>query len=310
MAQQKVEDTGVYKELLYRLQEQLQVLPDKHEEAPEETLRGLWHAAAGIPLSIVAAQTYPLEELSEDQLFRLYGLVEQRLSGTPFEHLTGLQHFMGLDFYVCPHVLTPRKETEILGYSALQIIRDIAQTQGLVKVIDVCTGSGNLAHSFAHHEPRSTVHASDLSFRSICCAGRNTEKHGLDDRVSLRMGDLLIPFEEESFIRNIDVITCNPPYISSGKIKKMPSEIVNNEPLLAFDGGPFGIRILFRLAEEALHLLKPGGWLCFEVGEGQGYRMKERLEKMKAFSEIQTVNNDSGSIRAILARSRKTANAK
>jgi release factor glutamine methyltransferase len=62
------------------------------------------------------------------------------------------------------------------------------------------------------------------------------------------------------------MVVCNPPYISSQRVSEMPAEISDYEPTLAFDGGPFGLSILFRLITETPLYLKSGGWLCFEVG--------------------------------------------
>ena len=68
----------------------------------------------------------------------------------------------------------------------------------------------------------------------------------------------------------VDLITCNPPYISSSKVGEMAQEISDFEPSLAFDGGPFGVNILRRLLKEGPPILRDGGYLAFEVGLGQG----------------------------------------
>ena len=48
-------------------------------------------------------------------------------------------------------------------------------------------------------------------------------------------------FHSEAFLGRIDLVTCNPPYISSGKVGLMDTES-RHEPRLAFDGGRSGSR--------------------------------------------------------------------
>jgi len=98
------------------------------------------------------------------------------------------------------------------------------------------------------------------------------------------------------------VLTCNPPYISSAKVGQMAEEISAHEPRLAFDGGPFGVAILMRLLQDAPKFLKPGGWLAFEVGLGQGPAMQKRLTSAGVYHDIRTLADHSGAIRALAAR--------
>ncbi len=73
----------------------------------------------------------------------------------------------------------------------------------------------------------------------------------------------------------------------------MDEEISAHEPQLAFDGGPFGIKILGRLTKEAPVASSSGGYLVFEVGLGQGEPMMARLEKTGSFLD-RTAPRSSG----------------
>jgi release factor glutamine methyltransferase len=174
--------------------------------------------------------------------------------------------------------------------------------QGAITVVDACTGSGNVALAVAHHVPNARVFAADLSEDAVSLARRNAAHLGLDSRTEFRAGDLLAPFDTPQFLGQVDLLTCNPPYISSAKVEHMPGEIAGHEPHLAFDGGPFGVAILMRLLQDAPRFLRSGGWLAFEVGLGQGPALVKRLEKAGAFKEIRTLADSTGSIRALLAR--------
>lgn len=274
---------------------------DKPEETPEGTLRALWFLAAGNQKTVEYAEPTELPTLSEASLNRLEVLVEKRIAGTPLAHLTGRQHFMRIEMLAGPEALIARKETEILTLAALNELKKLVQERGPVKVIDLCTGSGNVALALAYHEPGCQVFGADISPGAIGLARRNAQHLGLTDRVEFREGDLFSPFDNEEFIGQVDMVTCNPPYIASANVERMPDEISRHEPRMAFDGGTFGVTILFRLIREAPRYLKPNSWLCFEVGLGQGKAMASRLEKSENFREVNTYQDNDGNVRVLLA---------
>lgn len=293
--------TSLYKDLLARVSSELKTLIDKPEETPESTLNALWHAAAGEPKSAQLSNESELPYLDSDAVSKIYKLVEERLAGIPLAHLTGRQRFMGVELFSGAEALIPRKETELLGYAALNVLREMARQSDKATVIDVCTGSANLAIALAFHEPKARIFASDISAEAVALASRNVAHLGLENRVEVLQGDLLSPFDSEAFYGNIDLLTCNPPYISSAKVDKMPEEISKYEPQLAFDGGVFGVKILQRFVSEAPRFLRKGGWLAFEVGYGQGAAIMSRLGKDKNFADLQSVKDENGEIRALLA---------
>ncbi len=295
---------NVFDDLMKRLDGALRLLPDRPEETAASTLRALWFASAGSPQSVERAAEDPLPDLDAAQEETLRALVARRIEGTPLPYLTGRQRFMDLEMFAAPGGLIPRKETEILGWAALDLIRQAAARQGEATVVDACTGSGNLALAYAAHEPRARVLAADLSEDAVAVARQNAQVLALPSRVDFRVGDLLAPFGDE-FNRSVDVLSCNPPYISTGRLRAMPADIVSHEPGLAFDGGPFGIRILARLSREGLRLVRPGGWLCFEVGLGQGPPMAQRLAESGAYGEIRRFADAAGEVRALAAQVRE-----
>jgi release factor glutamine methyltransferase len=115
---------------------------------------------------------------------------------------------------------------------------------------------------------------------------------------------LLEPFESPEFVGHCDFLSCNPPYISSAKVKEMHPEISRHEPQAAFNGGAYGVSILMKLVKNAPRFLRPGGWLGFEVGHGQGAGLARQLERNPAFAAVETYSDPGGEIRAILAKSR------
>ncbi len=294
----------LWQQLLTELHSKLNLLPDKPEETPESTLKALWFAAYGKPLSSEAAIEQELVELQPEQQSRLKELIAQRLAGTPLAHLTGRQQFMGVELLAGPEALVPRKETELLGRAALKLLNEMkgVSNNRTLTMVDVCTGAGNLAVALTVLFPNVKTYAADLSEEAVELAQKNTFFHQLEAKMNMRWGDLLTPFDQPEFYEQVDLLLCNPPYISSAKVQTMPEEISGYEPRLAFDGGPFGIKILNRLIKEAPKFLRPNGWLAFEVGLGQGAAVQKRLELNPAYDVIKTIMDSEGNIRALIAR--------
>lgn len=292
----------LYQELCKKLASNLEFLPDKPEETAESTLRALWLTAAETPVSAELAVITDLPILGQHAASALKDLVEKRISGVPLAHLTGRQRFLGIEMLAGPEALVPRKETELLARAAVDLASQIVDEQGCCTVVDVCTGSGNVALAVAFHVPGARVYAADLSEAAVSLARRNAHYLNLDERVEFRAGDLLSPFDTPDFIGRVDLLTCNPPYINSAKVAQLPGEIANHEPDIAFDGGPFGVSIMMRLVQEAPRFLRSGGWLAFEVGLGQGPALARRLAKNPSYCKLDMLNDDADAVRVILGR--------
>jgi release factor glutamine methyltransferase len=207
--------------------------------------------------------------------------------------------FMDVPVIVAPGVLVPRPETELLGRTARQQLA--ACTAPVPLVIDMCCGSGNLACALAVAAPAARVWASDLTDACVALARRNVEHLGLAGRVKVLQGDLFDPLEERLH-GTIDLVVCNPPYISSGRLARDKADLLVNEPREAFDGGPFGISIQQRVVRAAATFLRPGGWLIFEIGLGQDRQMRALFERAHEYEPPQAVSNDEGEVRVMMAR--------
>jgi release factor glutamine methyltransferase len=292
----------LFERSLERLRVAARFAADKPDETAETTARALWLAAAGTPKAVGRAVA-SLPELTDAQALTLESMVERRITGEPLAYLVGRQEFMGHEFLTAPGALIPRRETELVGNAALAIAREQAARGRPVRVLDLCTGSGNLAIALALGEPRVRVWASDLEAAAVAVASRNALLHGVEERVTLLQGDLFGALDGvEPIPAPFDLVVCNPPYIPSRKAQSLPMEVGGHEPIAAFDGGDFGLSILLRLVAEAPQHLAPGGWLCFELGAGQGPLVEKRLSARGGYSETRTVADHAGTVRALLAK--------
>jgi release factor glutamine methyltransferase len=227
-------------------------------------------------------------------------MAERRAAGAPLAYVIGREYFMGVELIVDEGALVPREETELLGNEALGALRSLDATQS--KVIDMCCGSGNLACAIAQHLPNVRVWASDLTDGCIAVTRRNVAHVGVSDRVTVAQGDLFAGLAGFGLERSVDVIVCNPPYISQGKLATDRAVLLEHEPREAFDGGPYGLSIQQRVVKDALPFLRPGGILLFEIGLGQERQVKMLFDRAKAYEDVRLVSNAAGEVRVVSGR--------
>jgi release factor glutamine methyltransferase len=279
-----------------------QPLEDKPEETLDGTVRALWLAAAGEPRPVRDVAGVALPALDAAGWTRLGALIARRRDGEPLAYLTGRQRFAGVELLAAPGALIPRVETELLANTAVEKLRSMPSAGGPRRALDLCTGSGNVALAVAHHVADAQVDACDLSEDAVALARRNAEFTRLGDRVRFEAGDLFAPVDDAAHANVYALVTCNPPYISSGKVGAMHAEISEHEPRLAFDGGRFGLDVLLRTIKEAPRFMVPGAWLCIEVGRGQGDFVLDRMRRAGAYVECDGVADATGTTRVVTAR--------
>jgi release factor glutamine methyltransferase len=241
-----------------------------------------------------------LPELDSRHEAELDRLIDRRLAGEPLGHLTGRQSFMGLDLVVGKDALLPRRETEILARAARGVVDDLLRDREEILVVDTCCGCGNVVFAMTDGRPGVSVVGVDLSPQAVEIATTNARRLGVHDRTEFRVGDLLHPVE--NLAGTVDLVTCNPPYIASANVAEMAPEISLHEPAMAFDGGPFGVKIIRRLVKEARPILRPSGVLAFEVGSGQGEPMSGRMKRQDIYRTVEDHRDADGTVRAIVAR--------
>jgi release factor glutamine methyltransferase len=223
-------------------------------------------------------------------------LVERRVTREPLAYIVGAREFWGLELEVTPDVLIPRPATELIVEAVLELYRD---RNARLRVADVCTGCGCVAVAIAHERPAARIVATDISPEALEVARRNAGRHGVDDRVSFRHGDLLSGFEGE-----FDAIVANPPYVLDGAREALQPEVRDFEPAVALFGGREGLDLVTRLVADAPKHLSPGGHLIFEFGLGQDVEIEELLGGSAALELVELRRDLQGIARTAVARRR------
>ena len=230
---------------------------------------------------------------------RFRDMVRRRQEGCPTAHIVGKKEFYSLDFAVSPATLIPRPDTELLVDEALRQAKPLMEPL----IADIGTGTGCVAVALAHRLPKARIVAVDISPEALETARGNATRLGVADRVDFRLGDLLAPL---AGLRP-DLIVSNPPYIPTKDIAGLDPGVRDHEPTLALDGGPDGLRVIERLAEQALSLLAPGGRLLVEIGAGQEEGARRVLTR--AGFTVESVRKDGGGHPRVVRAGRPSAPA-
>lgn len=207
--------------------------------------------------------------------------VKRRGKKEPVAYLTGEKEFYSLPFEVTPAVLTPRPETEHLVDEAIALASDNA------RILDLGTGSGNIAVALAVNLPGSRITAVDISPEALEVAGRNAALNAVEDRITFISGDLFaaLPGDTPPF----DLIVSNPPYIASAEEEGLMDDVRLFEPRIAFidcrspqgDGLGFFRDILAGIDS----WLREEGAVIVEIGSSQGKEV-ENLFCEKGLGEV------------------------
>jgi release factor glutamine methyltransferase len=217
--------------------------------------------------------------LKEEELSKYRELLKRRSCFEPLQYILGSVEFFGLKFKVNSSALIPRPETEILVETIIEF-----NGNNPAEILDIGTGSGNIAISLAKNLPQLNVTAVDISKDAINLADENIKLNGVRN-VRLIQYDILSP-DKDIFKEKFDIIVSNPPYISSEEFPELAPELKVYEPEDALTDFSDGLKFYREISRNAKYLLKPEGKIFFEMGKGLHENIKEILEK-NGFKKIQ-----------------------
>jgi release factor glutamine methyltransferase len=195
---------------------------------------------------------------------RLKDLARRRIGGEPVARLLGHKEFWGLDFQLSPATLVPRPDTETLIEAALDILRADGAAARALRIADLGTGSGAILLALLSELPRATGVGTDISLAALQTARANATRLGLGARATFAAGNFAAAIAVPC-----DLIVSNPPYIRTGDIQTLSTEVREHDPHRALDGGDDGLDAYRLIVSQAVGLLAPGGTLILEIGQHQ-----------------------------------------
>lgn len=192
--------------------------------------------------------------LNSEQEALFFKRWERLLAGEPLAYIEGTVSFFGRDFLVDSRVLIPRQETELLVELVLKLVN-----RKKLKVLDLCSGSGCIGITLKKERPDWEVILSDLSEEALEVSKENAKQ--LDVDVRFLQGDFLSPLDEL-----VDVVVCNPPYVSEREYEELDPSVKNFEPKMALFSEEEGGRFYRRLSEDLPACVTKGAQVFLEIG--------------------------------------------
>ena len=206
------------------------------------------------------------EEITDYLFFK--NAIDRYLNGEMIEYIFNKSYFLSTPFFVNKDVLIPRQETEQLVLRTIELIKEMFG-DNKVNIADICTGSGCIGISIAKELNDNNYFLTDISKEAIRVAKKNAEELLGETKIKFLQGDMLEPLKE----LKLDVIVCNPPYISD--IKGIDGKTWKQEPHLALLAEPATL-YYEKLLKEYVPIVNDKYLLAFEIGED----MKEELMKL------------------------------
>ena len=214
------------------------------------------------------------ETLTLRQEVNYFKGIKKLIEGIPIQHITHMQEFMRMNFFVNEDVLIPRPDTE----SLVEEVISIAKRINAKKIMDLCTGSGAIAVSLAKYIENSEITAVDISKKALNIAKKNAINNNVQNQITFVESDLFEKIKKEKY----DIIVSNPPYIRKDIIKTLDKE-VQREPRIALDGGYDGLDFYRKIINKSDEYLKFKGYLCLEIGYDQKIDVIELIENEEKY---------------------------
>ncbi|HZI66378.1 MAG TPA: peptide chain release factor N(5)-glutamine methyltransferase [Thermoanaerobaculia bacterium] len=233
----------------------------------------------------------PHQDVPAAAAARFERLWEERLSGVPVQHLVGEWDFFGRPFFVDSRALVPRPETELLIETAL------AEAPGAVRLLDLGTGSGILAVTWALERPGSRALAVDASVDALALARENALRHGVSGRLDLVGSDWTSALSDAA---SFDLAISNPPYLALGEAAELSPTVRDHDPEAALFAGEDGLDAIRRLLDGLPPLLRPRAPFVFEIGAGQAPAIEREVGNRREWRLDRIVPDLAGIPRAVV----------
>lgn len=222
--------------------------------------------------------------------------VARIMNQEPLAYVLGEWDFYGMTLHVDRNVLIPRDDTCAVTGLAIKQALFLSSNP---RILDLCTGSGCIGLAIAGRVKDAKVTLADISREAMAVAKKNIALQKLTGRVTCVQADALD--DPAPFLGKFDMIVSNPPYITTQEMRELPKSVKEFEPHLALHGGSDGLDFYRSIASKYSAALKPGGYLCFEFGMGQGDDVCEILET-NGYTILERTKDYSDIERAVLAR--------
>lgn len=240
---------------------------------------------------------------ADADLERWESRLARRESREPLQHITGHAYFRTLDLEVGPGVFVPRPETEVVAQAAIDAARAAKPGRdGMVRVTDLCAGSGAIGLSVAAEVSHAQVAMVEASDEAAVYLRLNARRLPADarSRVDTMLGDARNCLR--LFDACADVVVCNPPYVPSDAVPRDLEVSLHDPPEALYGLGADGLDVPRAIIQEAARLLRVGGVLVMEHGDEQGPALRAFAQSLVWWDDVETRQDLTGRDRCLVAR--------
>ena len=174
-------------------------------------------------------------------------------------------------------------------------------------IIEIGTGSGNIAVSLAKFIKNANICTIDVSEEALELARANATRHAVESLISFERMDVFEPVDQ-LLLKRFDVLVSNPPYVSMKDWETLQLEVRKYEPRGAVCDGRDGFTYYRRIIELAPYLLRDEGGLVLELGDHQSESVVGMMREA-GFASLSVVPDLQGLPRVVSSSCRsKTRN--
>lgn len=238
--------------------------------------------------------------VTSQELGKLRELLKRRANHEPLQYVLGKTEFYSLPIEVTPATLIPRPETEILVDFVLNNYKKFFPQSQKLNILDLGTGSGNIAIALAKHIENAKIIAIDISAEALKIARNNAVGNGVDDKIDFLQLDIFSDVPEN--FKQQDIVVANLPYISATEMETLPIEVKQYEPHEALFGGKDGLDYFRKLSKILNLILSRPGLIALEIGADQADKVKNIFLQHPNMTDYDVISDLNGLARVFWAK--------
>jgi len=204
------------------------------------------------------------KKIPNNQVRKIYGILERRIQHEPLAHIFGEWSFYGRSFYVNKHTLIPRPDTELI----IDIVLNNYKNQKGLKILDLGTGSGVIGITLALEMIEPDITICDICPDALKVVSQNLQRFNIKNIKSIQSN-----WFQHVIEKDFDLIISNPPYIDVNDIHLIQPSIIY-EPKKALASKNKGLADIAVIINQSKKYLKKGGRIIIEHGFDQANQIQ------------------------------------
>lgn len=170
----------------------------------------------------------------------------------PDAYRIGWVPFFETTIFLDSHPLIPRTETE---YWTEKAVLDMQHRDGVIKVLDLFSGSGCVGVAVLKHVPNAHVDFAEIEEKHLPTIQKNIDANITDSKRARVIHSDVWSAVADTY----DFVLANPPYLSKSRVNRIQSSVLEHEPEGALFAGNEGFSLIERtLTGLPQHLSKDG----------------------------------------------------